>query len=81
MLNILYANPYSLFDYTSGSSNSIRLILKNFTHLKCNVHAIFSSISCSRAGYARTKEIINQSNKNLIVNNQNIIKKCLFKQF
>ena len=69
MLNILYANPYSLFDYTSGSSNSIRLILKNFTHLNCNVNAIFSSVSCSKAGYSRTKEIINQSNKNLIVNN------------
>ncbi len=69
MLNILYANPYSLFDYTSGSSNSIRLILKNFTHLNCNVNAIFSSVSYSKAGYSRTKEIINQSDKNLIVNN------------
>ena len=71
MLNILYANPYSLFDYTSGSSNSIRLILKNFTHLGCNVNAIFSSVSYSRAGYSRTNEIINKSNKNLIVNNFN----------
>ena len=71
MLNILYANPYSLFDYTSGSSKSIRLILKNFTHLGCNVNAIFSSVSYSRAGYSRTNEIINKSNKNLIVNNFN----------
>ena len=71
MLNILYANPYSLFDYTSGSSNSIRLILKNFTNLDCNVNAIFSSVSYSKAGYLRTKEIINQSNKNLIIKNFN----------
>ena len=74
MLNILYANPYSLFDNTSGSSKSIRLILKNFAHLDCNVSAIFSCVSYGRAGYLKTKELINKSGRNSVIHNLNFEK-------
>ena len=74
MLNILYANPYSLFDNTSGSSKSIRLILKNFAHLDCNVSAIFSCVSYGRAGYLKTKELINKSERNSVIHNLNFEK-------
>ena len=74
MLNILYANPYSLFDNTSGSSKSIRLILKNFAHLGCNVSAIFSCVSYGRAGYLKTKELINKSGRNSVIHNLNFEK-------
>ena len=74
MLNILYANPYSLFDNTSGSSKSIRLILKNFAHLDCNVNAIFSCVSYGRAGYLKTKELINKSKRNSVIHNLNFEK-------
>ena len=74
MLNILYANPYSLFDNTSGSAKSIRLILKNFAHLDCNVSAIFSCVSYGRAGYLKTKELINISERNSVIHNINLEK-------
>ena len=74
MLNILYANPYSLFDNTSGSSKSIRLILKNFAHLDCKVSAIFSCVSYGRAGYLKTKELINKSERNSVIHNLNLEK-------
>ena len=71
MLNVLYANPYSLFDYTSGSSKSISLILKKFSSLDCNVSSIFSCVSYGRAGYEKTNDILKKSNQNSIVNNLN----------
>jgi len=74
MLNILYANPYSLFDNTSGSAKSIRLILKNFAHLDCNVSAIFSCVSYGRAGYLKTKELLNKSERNSVIHNLNFEK-------
>ena len=69
MLNILYANPYSLFDYTSGSSKSISLILRKFSSLDCNVSSIFSCASYSRAGYEKTTDMLKKFNQNSIVNN------------
>ena len=74
MLNILYANPYSLFDNTSGSSKSIRLILNNFAHLNCNVSAIFSFVSYGEAGYLKTKELLKEPEKNSVIHNVNLEK-------
>ena len=74
MLNILYANPYSLLDNTSGSSKSIRLILKYFAHLDCNVSAIFSCVSYGRAGYIKTKELLNKSDGNSSIYNLDLEK-------
>ncbi len=71
MLNILYANPYSLLDYTSGSSKSIRLILKGFSKLGCNVEAIFCTTSYSKTGYLNTCAFLNNSNRSVKLNHIN----------
>ena len=63
MLNILYANPYSLFDHTSGSSKSMNLILKKISDLGCNVESIFCTTSYSKAGYLNTSDILKNFNK------------------
>ena len=72
MLNILYANPYSLLDYTSGSSKSIRLILKGFSKLGCNVEAIFCTTSYSKTGYLNTCAFLNNSNRSEKLNHINL---------
>ena len=64
MKRILYANPYSIFDYTSGSAKSIKLFLEYFNSLGISVHSICSFISCSRSGYLNTLNIFNQNQNN-----------------
>ncbi len=64
MKNILYANPFSIFDYTSGSAKSIRLFLENFNNLGHNVYAICSCTSYSKAGFLNTKDIVNNNDEN-----------------
>ena len=61
-MNIAYINPFSIFDYTSGSSKSINLLLKNFSDIGCNVFSLCSSVSYSKAGFLNSLEIFNQSN-------------------
>ena len=61
MKKILYANPYSIFDYTSGSAKSIKLFLENFNTLGIDVYSISSFISCSKSGYLNTLKIFNQN--------------------
>ena len=76
MLNIAYINPFSTFDYTSGSSKSISLILKSFNDIGCNVFSLCSCVSYSKAGFLNSIELFNQSNngseiRNFIFNNVN----------
>jgi len=67
MKNILYANPFSIFDYTSGSAKSIRLFLENFNNLGHNVYAICSCTSYSKAGFLNTLEVINNHKRNSFI--------------
>jgi glycosyltransferase involved in cell wall biosynthesis len=60
-MNILYANANSIFDYTSGSSKSIRLILEKLAQLGHNVYAVCSCISDSEPGYNETLRIWKKS--------------------
>ena len=69
MHNIVYLNPFSIFDYTSGSSKSISLILDGFKNLGCNVHCLCSCVSYSRAGYLNSLERFHQSNNESGVRN------------
>ena len=62
MLNIAYLNPFSIFDYTSGSSKSISSILMCFKDIGCNVHCICSCVSYSKAGYLSSVELFHKSN-------------------
>ena len=64
MKNILYANPLSIFDYTSGSAQSIRLFLENFKNLGHNVYSICSCNSYSKAGFLNTLEIMHNHEGN-----------------
>ena len=50
-MNILFANANSIFDYSSGSAKSIKLILEEFVNLGHNIYAVCSSISDSQCGY------------------------------
>ena len=67
MKNILYANPFSIFDYTSGSAQSIRLFLENFKNLGHNVYSICSCNSYSKAGFLNTLEVINNHEGNSFI--------------
>ena len=67
MKNILYANPFSLFDYTSGSAKSIRLFLENCKGLGHNVYSICSMTSYSKAGFLNTIEIIKNNKGNSFI--------------
>ena len=69
MLDVIYLNPFSIFDYTSGSSKSISLILDCFKNLGCNVHCLCSCVSYSRAGYLNSLKIFHQSNNDSEVRN------------
>ena len=69
MPNIVYLNPFSIFDYTSGSSKSISLILDCLKNLGCNVHCLCSCVSYSRAGYLNSLERFHQSNNESGVRN------------
>ena len=62
MQNILYANPFSLFDYTSGSANSIRLFLENIRSLGFGVYSICSCTSYSKSGFLNTLDISKNNN-------------------
>ena len=62
MLNIAYLNPFSIFDYTSGSSKSMSLLLNSFNEIGCNVSCFCSCISYSEAGYLNSVEIFNKNN-------------------
>ena len=86
MLNIAiaYINPFSTFDYTSGSSKSISVILKNLNDIGCNVFSLCSCVSYSKAGFKKSIEIDNQSNneseiRNFIFNKSNELKNELRK--
>ena len=63
MKNILYANPFSIFDYTSGSAQSIRLFLESFKNLGHNVYSVCSCISYSKAGFLNTRDVMNNNDK------------------
>ena len=67
MKNILYANPFSIFDYTSGSAQSIRLFLENFKNLGHNVYSICSCNCYSKAGFLNTLEVINNHEGNSFI--------------
>ena len=76
MMNIVYINPFSTFDYTSGSSKSVSLILKYFNDIGCNVFSLCSCVSYSKAGFLNSIGLFNQSNngseiRNFIFNNVN----------
>ena len=88
MLNIAiaYINPFSTFDYTSGSSKSISVILKNLNDIGCNVFSLCSCVSYSKAGFKKSIEIDNQSNneseiRNFIFNKSNELKNELRNKF
>ena len=63
MKNILYANPFSIFDYTSGSAQSIRLFLESFKNLGHNVYSVCSCTSYSKAGFLNTRDVMNNNDK------------------
>ena len=67
MKNILYANPFSIFDYTSGSAKSIRLFLEHFKDLGHNAYSICSCTSYSKAGFLNTIETIKNNNGNSFI--------------
>ena len=76
MLNIAYINPFSTFDYTSGSSKSVSLILKYFKDIGCNVFSLCSCVSYSKAGFLNSIELFNRSEnvseiRNFTFNNVN----------
>jgi len=61
MADILFANANSLFDHTSGSSKSIRLILQKLSAIGNNVYAVTGCTSDSYKGYKASTRIWNQS--------------------
>ena len=63
MKNILYANPFSIFDYTSGSAQSIRLFLESFQNLGHNVYSVCGCTSYSKAGFLNTRDVMNNNDK------------------
>ncbi len=69
MLKIAYLNPFSIFDYTSGSSKSMSLILKGFNDIGCEVHCMCTCISYSKAGYLNSLEIFHQLNNESVIRN------------
>ena len=56
MTTLIYANAYSLFDYSNGASKSILLLLENWASAGLNIYAITSCVSYSMEGYLHTKE-------------------------
>ena len=56
MSKILFANAHSLFDYTDGASNSIRLILERLSQLGHEVFVVTGLISNGLDGFNYSKE-------------------------
>ena len=56
MSKILFANAHSLFDYTDGASNSIRLILEKSSLLGHQVFVVSGLISNGLDGFNYSKE-------------------------
>ena len=56
MSKILFANAHSLFDYTDGASNSIRLILERLSLLGHEVFVVTGLISNGLDGFNYSKE-------------------------
>ncbi len=56
MSKILFANAHSLFDYTDGASNSIRLILEELSLLGHQVFVVTGLISNGLDGFDYSKE-------------------------
>ena len=73
MADILFANANSLFDHTSGSSKSIRLILQKLSAIGNNVYAVTGCTSDSYEGYKASTRIWNQSKEKEEHNNNNFI--------
>ncbi len=73
MADILFANANSLFDHTSGSSKSIRLILQKLAAIGNNVYAVTGCTSDSYEGYKASTRIWNQSKEKENNNNNDFI--------
>ena len=78
-INILFLNANSIFDFTSGSAISIRLILEEFANMGHKVFVVNSCISDSEYGYKKSLLLWNQfSNKE--VNKNNFINRFVFRK-
>ena len=73
MADILFANAKSLFDHTSGSSKSIRLILQKLSAIGNNVYAVTGCTSDSHEGYKASTRIWDQSKEKEKNNNNDFI--------
>ena len=66
MSKILFANAHSLFDYTDGASNSIRLILERLSLLGHEVFVVTGLISNGLDGFNYSKEFFKNDLNNEI---------------